>query len=91
MYIEDLKLLATHSDIAKKILENNLEICIDNDYTDFYPSNKFGCIELNDDYMFSIRCDNFIWIDGKSEKYGDSIFICGNHKGCLHGYIIYSK
>ena len=35
MYIEDLKLLATRSDIAIKFLENNLEICIDNDDEDF--------------------------------------------------------
>ena len=90
-YKKSLEILAVHSNIAKKILNNELEIIEDNNYSDFHPSNVCGCILLNDDYLFSIRCEHLMWIDGWSDTHGECVFICGNHKGNTLGFIIYTK
>lgn len=64
--------------------------------TSFHPNGKCGCVELDDDYLFGIRCNHLIWIDGRCEgiepfwtkedheegKY-ESILLIGNHKGLV--------
>ena len=45
----------------------------------FHP-NGAGCILLNDDYLFGIRCDHLIWID-YWDLYGYKTLLIGNHKG----------
>ena len=61
----------------------------------FHPNGNTGCIHINDDYIFDIRCNHLIWIEGEcegvefwwkekdfeEEGYPKSILICGNHKG----------
>lgn len=49
--------------------------------TKFHPNGNTGCIEVDDDYMFGIRCNHLIWIEGYSEIFGYGYFIVGNHKG----------
>lgn len=47
----------------------------------FHPNGNTGCILANDDYMFGIRCDHLIWIEGESEVFGRGYMVVGNHKG----------
>lgn len=61
----------------------------------FHPNGNTGCIHIDDDYIFGIRCNHLIWIEGEceggefwwkekdfeEEGYPKSILICGNHKG----------
>lgn len=91
--MSELKKMSKFSDTAKMFLENDDDkhclFCyeknklIDSGETDFHPKNS-GCIKLNDEYMFDIRCDNLIWIEGATEE-GDfgTLYFIGNHKGQL--------
>lgn len=49
--------------------------------TKFHPSGNTGCIVSNDEYIFGIRCNHLIWIEGWSEVFGSGYFVVGNHKG----------
>jgi hypothetical protein len=66
------------------------------DQFSFHPNGKCGCIELNDDDCFGIRCNHLMWAEGSCEGYEyffneegyDSdetrenvIIVYGNHKG----------
>jgi hypothetical protein len=33
----------------------------------FHPNGNSGCIHLPDDYMYGIRCDHLMWIEGSTE------------------------
>lgn len=82
--LENLKLLAEHSPIAKQILKTGSYRVIplftySNDYLDkdtsdeqqfaFHPNGKCGCINLNDKEVFNIRCNHLMWSDGYIERY----------------------
>lgn len=96
----ELFLLSFHSDIIKEWYFNNHEahlfqfLLMDytfdtNDPTEsFHPNGRVSCIEANDEYVFGIRCDHLIVMDGRldvefvDEKNGTpSILLYGNHKG----------
>lgn len=48
----------------------------------FHPTGPCGCILLNDEYFYDIRCEHLIFIEGWIEGYGgDAILLIGNHKG----------
>ena len=47
----------------------------------FHPNGKTGCITVDDDYIFGIRCDHLVWIEGYSEVFGNGYLVIGNHKG----------
>ena len=102
--------LATVSDVAKGFIGKTL--CIypvtgfsaeGNKFYDefnFHPNGKCGCIEMDDDYLFGIRCDHFMWADGeleyrpfyltKDEEDSDRcVMVYGNHKGSLEIYLVY--
>jgi len=72
---EDSKKLATVSKMAKNNLDCDVEVVELNqgDYLkylnefSFHPNGNTGCILSNDDYMFGIRCDHLIWIEGWCE------------------------
>lgn len=82
--LKDLALLADHSLIARQILESGFYRVIplltyNNDYLDldskweqqfaFHPNGKCGCINLDDNCLFNIRCDHFMWAEGNLERY----------------------
>lgn len=48
----------------------------------FHPTGPCGCILLDDEYFYDIRCEHLIFIEGWTEGYcRDSILLIGNHKG----------
>lgn len=83
--------LAEHSDMAKEMLKKIDKVVINPVLTYeecdtgcyFHPNGHCGCVILNDDYLFDMRCDHFMWAEGWHEGYDDSILIYGNHKGNL--------
>lgn len=89
--------LAEHSDMAKEMLKKIDKIVVkpvltyEECNTDcwFHPNGPCGCVILNDDYLFDMRCDHFMWAEGWHEGYdyekgyADSILIYCNHKGNL--------
>lgn len=106
---EDLEKLSAYSPLAKQIVESNLTkhckevTLIGSDIVEglnefsFHPNGKCGCVELNDDYMFGIRCNHLMWCDGECEgvepfldnPLGRAILVYGNHKGNLYMKLIY--
>lgn len=62
----------------------------------FHPNGKTGCIEMNDDYIFGIRCDHMIWVEGWCEdqepfitEWGqECIMLLANHKGDFYTLIL---
>ena len=106
---KDLLLLAEHSDLAKSMLNNYSKIRyydiftygsdVSYDYSTFHPNGKCGCIEVDDDYLFGIRCNHLMWSEGevesaepcvKEDEWKDAILIYGNHKGGLEIKLIIS-
>lgn len=67
------------------ILNNYDDDCIDDEVKyGFHPDGRSGCINLNDDYLFGIRCDHLIWMTGEHEYFaGRGVLLLGNHKGIL--------
>ena len=78
--IEDIKVLAENCDEAKKYLElDTTKYCIKlidywipsisdtDDSHNFHPNGECGCIELDDDYLFDIRCNHLMWATGYCE------------------------
>ena len=67
--IEDIKVLAENCDAAKKYLElDTTKYCVEligywiasepcDTENNFHPNGKCGCVELDDDYLFGIRCN----------------------------------
>ena len=94
--IEDLKELSKYSDVAKKMVkdtdENHVLFFFEPEIWEgnsFHPQ-KSGCLELDDWYMFGIRCNHLVWVEGYSEEDCDlgTIYLMGNHKGELKLYCI---
>lgn len=42
----------------------------------FHPNGNCGCIRMGDDYIFGIRCDHLMWMEGNCE--GTESFWNGN-------------
>lgn len=71
----DLEKLVKVSDMAKLFTDNEkcelVEIFnmgdIEEPEFSFHPNGKCGCIELNDDYLFGIRCNHLMWAEGSCE------------------------
>lgn len=86
-YYNDLTVLAHYSDMAKEMVVSDKKVCISEidsiSNTGFHPNGKCGCINLNDDYLFGIRCDHFMWTEFWTEDDFAVIIIYGNHKGSL--------
>lgn len=61
-------------DMYKDYEQNSTEIM-------FHPNGNTGCILVDDGYMFGIRCNHLIWIEGHSELFGNGYLVIGNHKG----------
>ena len=59
----------------------------------FHPTGPCGCILLDDEYFYDIRCEHLIFIEGWTEGYcRDSILLIGNHKGgMIQQLIIFDK
>jgi len=103
--MEDIEKLAICSQMARKYGSNYEIIDVDDynkhhlDTLSFHPNGNCGCILLDDDYAFGIRCNHLLWAEGSCEgieyfwteddhanKEYDaykSILVCGNHKGGL--------
>lgn len=57
----------------------------------FHPNGMSGCLNIDDDYRFGIRCNHLIWVEGwcegyeewwrKEEQKFNAILLMGNHKG----------
>ena len=105
---ESIVKLAVVSKYAKQFVEKgDYEIFdirnFDGVYKDclsFHPNGNCGCIEVNDDEMFGIRCNHLIWAEGFCEsiepfligKNGKTvILVYGNHKGTLVVKMLFSK
>lgn len=104
---ESIVKLANVCEYAKQFVEKgNYEIFdirnANGSYKDcisFHPNGKCGCIEMNDDDIFGIRCGHLIWAEGacegiepflneKDEK--TVILVYGNHKGTLISKLLFS-
>ncbi len=90
--VYDLIKLAKQSKMAFKYLLNEVEVipfenfdedsAFNQDDFSFHPNGECGCITLDDDYIFGIRCNHLIWYEGECEiPECDAIMVCGNHKG----------
>lgn len=71
----DLKKLAEVSDMAKLFTDNekcelveimDMGVLHEPEFS-FHPNGKCGCIKLNDDYLFGIRCSHLMWAEGECE------------------------
>lgn len=91
-YLNDFMTLAKYSDMANEMVasERNVYVIEGRDINgyDFHPTGNCGCIELNDEYMFGIRCDHFMWTEFWSEDDFNVILVYGNHKGELVSKLI---
>lgn len=72
----DFEKLAMCSEMAKK-RGGDYELIEISDYDgipshigepfSFHPNGNCGCMLLNDDYAFGIRCDHLLWAEGQCE------------------------
>lgn len=71
--MEDIEKLALCSEMAKKYGSSyelvEIADCFGYKVDDltFHPNGKSGCILLDDDYAFNIRCDHLMWAEGWCE------------------------
>jgi len=71
--MEDIEKLAICSEMARKHRSNYEIIDIEDYYKhqterlSFHPNGNCGCILLDDDYAFGIRCDHLMWAEGACE------------------------
>lgn len=105
---EDLEKLAQESQFAKEFLTSKRGECKEVELIEigvieglgefsFHPNGKCGCVELDDDYMFGIRCNHLMWSEGDYEgtesflphKEGKAILVYGNHKGFFVMKVLY--
>ena len=101
----DIQKLAEKSEMVKKALSEKRNfnlftlyqlqeglLCNPHNEFSLHPNGNCGCIELDDDYMFGIRCDHLMWSecwcegvegfwDENNLDEDDIILIYGNHKG----------
>ena len=73
----DLIKLAKQSPMAYKYLLYEVKVVIlansdeepefNQEDLSFHPNGKCGCIRLGDDYIFGIRCDHLMWMEGNCE------------------------
>lgn len=102
-YRDDIKKLAGHCGLAADFAKRRWFKVIDlmgtyehyEDDVSFHPDGECGCVELDDDSLFGIRCDHLMWATGNTEgtdgfytyppKVNDrlGILLYGNHKGTL--------
>lgn len=61
----------------------------DDGWGSFHPNGDCGCILSDDEYVFGIRCNHLIWMDGEDEHHGPAVLVVGNHKGCLVMSLLY--
>lgn len=86
---ESFRRLSEHSDLTKRLLKHHSTRldCLRNchDELSFHPNGKCGCITLNDESMFGIRCNHLMWAEGWLEgaENNQTILVYGNHKGVL--------
>ena len=101
----DIQKLAEKSEMVKKALNEKRNfnlftlyqlqkglLCNPHNEFSLHPNGNCGCIELDDNYMFGIRCNHLMWsecwcegVEGfwdedNLDEY-DIILIYGNHKG----------
>lgn len=102
---KDVEKLTLSSEMAKKHGWKSSYSLIDigeiNERLSFHPNGNCGCILLDDDYAFGIRCNHLIWAEGNCEgtedfwtekdrqksEY-DTILIYGNHKGVIKNKLL---
>ena len=107
--VETLIKLSEYSDVVKQVLSKDPNKLVKVHITRFYemryvkpisffPNGNCGCVELNDDHAFGIRCDKLIWIEGSIEetqryavKIKKALLVYGNHKGSLESRLITFK
>ncbi len=75
--IRDLIKLAKHSPMANKYILHEVEVVnlansneapeFNQEDFSFHPNGKCGCIRMGDDYLFGIRCEHLIWMEGNCE------------------------
>ena len=71
--MEDIEKLATCSEMAKKYGSNYEIVDVDEyrrqqtDNLSFHPNGNCGCILLDDNYAFGIRCNHLMWAEGECE------------------------
>ena len=75
--IRDLIRLAKHSPMANKYILHEVEVInlansdeapeFNQEDFSFHPNGKCGCVRMGDDYLFGIRCDHLIWMEGNCE------------------------
>ena len=97
----DIEKLALVSEMAKKHKDNYkvIELGDFNSFQDFafHPNGNCGCILVEDDYIFGIRCDHLIWVEGSCEDIEcedgkDVIIVFGNHKGSIRiNFIVFNQ
>lgn len=50
----------------------------------FHPNGRSGCIFMNDEFLYGIRCNHLMWMDGYFEgSFNPGLLLIGNHKGDL--------
>ena len=95
------KELSEVSDVAKLYYDKKCRIYVCNTSEDeegFHPTGKCGCLEVDDDYRFGIRCDHLMWAEGWNEFFSvtdkngncidNTLYIYGNHKGGFSSIVI---
>ena len=71
--MEDIEKLAICSEMARNYGSNYEIIDVEEynklyvDTLSFHPNGNCGCILLDDDYAFGIRCNHLIWAEGDCE------------------------
>jgi len=97
---ESYKKLSKYSDLVETITSGNTSRIVSlrgiygvqTEEITFHPNGKCGCIELNDEEMFGIRCNHLMWAEGFVEgtesfmqgiNRNEAILVYGNHKGSL--------
>ena len=94
--MNDIEKLALVSEMAKKHKDNYkvVELGDFNSFQGFtfHPNGNCGCILVEDDYIFGIRCNHLIWVEGSCEDEKDVIVVLGNHKGSIRiNFIVFSQ
>ena len=107
--VESLMKLSEYSDVVKQVLSKGSNNLVNVHITrfresrhvkpvSFSPNGNCGCIELNGDHAFGIRCNKLIWIEGSIEetkRYAvnlrKALLVYGSHNGVLESRLITFK
>ena len=72
--MKEIEILAMFSENASKYYKVcEMEVVDLDDYTgyeggiSFHPNGRCGCILMDDESLFGIRCNHLMWADGKCE------------------------